>query len=146
MPAFLEAALALVGVEPPFFLRQLRRATDWGDAVPPLDQRVEDAARAVFRVDQPAHSLFEIRDADDLRRVVVALCANRLKPAGSKFFFVGVSRAELAAAGVHLNHTPEDARRVGSPTAFSTTTRPRANRNFALCCGACSTLNEDANS
>jgi hypothetical protein len=107
MPSPLESVLAAVEIEPPFFLRQVRPSA-WGDSATPPDQRVEDALRAVFKVDDPAHSLFLISGVDDLRRVVVALCANRLKPSGSKFCFVALSRAELDTAGVQVVLAPED--------------------------------------
>lgn len=81
MAAILHTGL---GVEPPFFLRQLRTAKAWGDAAAPTAQRIDDAIRAVFRVDEPAHSLFEIRSAEDLRRVVVALAqTGRSRPVAS---------------------------------------------------------------
>ena len=92
----------------PFFLRQFRAPDAWGDAHTPVEERVTEAVNRGFNVTQPKQSLFLIRHADDLRRVVVGMCAGRQKPTKKPFHFVPFTPAELTAAGITPARVSED--------------------------------------
>jgi len=91
----------------PFFIRMVRTEKGWGDGSLGQEQRIADALRSEFQVRDDENlasdiSLFEVRDDTELRRCVIALCAGRDKPPGSKFLFVPVLIETVTSAGLAL--------------------------------------------
>lgn len=68
--------IARPGVGLPVFLRKIRRS-DWGAEGDAKEARVENAVLRVFLDDAPPYSLYAISSDEDLRRVLLALNANR---------------------------------------------------------------------
>ena len=64
------------GVGLPVFLRKIRRS-DWGAEGDTKGARAENAALRVFLDDVPPYSLYSVSSDEDLRRVLLALNANR---------------------------------------------------------------------
>ena len=101
-------SLSQVAIPPPFLLRMLKNVGAWGDAATPTDVRAAATVAAVFEVDKPSHSLFEVRTEDEYRRVIWALCANRDRPTKGSFCFFPITRAELDSLAIPVVHAPED--------------------------------------
>ena len=96
----------------PFLLRMVRMEQNWGDDTRAEDERTENALTAEFQVRHEAGadaheiSLFEVADDAEFRRCVIALCAGRDSPPGTKFLFVPVSAATVVASVLTLTPSP----------------------------------------
>lgn len=95
-------------IQGPVFIRKLARASHWGQPSDPIDQRVKDAVRNVFRNQQePAISVYRVSSDEELRRVAVGMNANR-DSLGEALAFAILRPAELGQFGIQLTQTPGD--------------------------------------
>jgi hypothetical protein len=81
-------------IPPPYYLRKVDAASHWGTAKDDVDSRIDTALAKVFAPDEGRISVYCIQRRDDLRRVVVALDANRQFP-GNAIRFLAISPDEL---------------------------------------------------
>jgi hypothetical protein len=95
-------------VQGPVFIRKLARASHWGQPDDPIDQRVKDAVKNVFR-NQPEQevSIYRVGSDEELRRVAVGLNANRSSLSETLAFAVMLPE-ELRQFGILLTQTPGD--------------------------------------
>lgn len=104
-PPTIQGALKVQG---PVFLRKLARASHWGQPTDPLDQRVKDAVKNVFRNQVQAEiSIYRVSSDEELRRVAVGMNANR-DSLNEAIAFAVLLPEELARHGIQLTQTPGD--------------------------------------
>lgn len=104
-PLTIQGALKIQG---PIFIRKLARASHWGQPSDPIDQRVKDAVKNVFRnQEEPEISIYRVSSDLELRRVAVGMNANRDSLSEALAFAV-LLPAELAQFGIKLTQTAGD--------------------------------------
>lgn len=79
----------------PIYLRKIDAASHWGSSEVDFDLRVQIALAKAFGTDDGRVSVYLVRNRDDLRRIVVALDANRQSPGKKAIRFVAMSAEEL---------------------------------------------------
>lgn len=95
-------------VQGPVFIRKLARASHWGQAADPIDQRVKDAVKNVFRNQvEKEISIYLVSSDEELRRVAVGMNANRGSLTEALAFAV-LLPGELANHGIQPSQTLGD--------------------------------------
>lgn len=106
-PPTIQGALKVQG---PVFIRKLARASHWGQPDKPIDERVKNAVKNVFRnQEEPEISIYRVNSDEELRRVAVGLNANR-SSLNEALAFAVLLPEELVQHGIQVRQTPGDLR------------------------------------
>lgn len=90
------------------FIRKLARASHWGQPADPIDQRVKEAVKNIFRNQVEREiSVYRVSSDEELRRVAVGMNANR-DSLNEALAFAVLLPDELAQHRIQLTQTPGD--------------------------------------
>lgn len=98
-------------LDPPVYLRKVDKAGYWNLPSEKSGTAPEDpvayAVDNIFSDREPEHSIFLIRNDDDLRRIAIAYNANRVS-LHQKLLFLVLKPEELQECGIEIKPTPGD--------------------------------------
>lgn len=128
----LDEQLHLGGATFPLYLRKLDKKSRWGHPDDGMKDRVAVATAEIFPDPDDEYSLYLIRSANDLCRVVVALNLRRNRP-NDHVDVVGFLESEIIASEIEILQVPGETE-CAAANALHVDISPSAQDSFSRLC------------